>query len=331
MPPFPKPRFAYGYDPAKEIAALRHYVETEPGRAIPSKAASRMLLVIWNIANLGVQERRNQDYRLIAEIISWFDVAAIQECHDNLAGIRAIKASLPASYRLLFSDASGNDERLTFLYDADKVTLLEEIGEVAPPPSYYPHIKLTGVRRRFDGLDRNPYLATFRAGGFPFSLVNVHLYYGSEKAADIDRRSLETYAVALWADRRRCSKYAVTHDILPLGDFNLPKDEPSDPIYKALTRRGLHIRSTRRRSVRASLTTRTTTRLHSSSVTRRTTTAASPASSISTARSSVTSGTSDPPRPSEPTCATTSPIIGRHGLNSRSDRAIRRKRMIPAP
>ena len=41
---------------------------------------------------------------------------------------------------------SGNDERLTFLYDADKVTLVEEIGEVAPPPSYYPPLALPCCR-----------------------------------------------------------------------------------------------------------------------------------------------------------------------------------------
>jgi hypothetical protein len=32
----------------------------------------------------------------------------------------------------------------------------------------------------------------FRAGFFTFSLVNVHLYYGSEKPADIARRCLKT-------------------------------------------------------------------------------------------------------------------------------------------
>src|SRR5215216_6523213 len=184
MPPFPKPRFQYDYDATHEISALRQYVATEPGRTVPAKTADRLLLLTWNIANLGVQQRHDKDYRLLAEVISWFDVAAIQECHDNLAGIQAIKASLPSSFRLLFSDASGNDERLTFLYDADKVTLLEEVGEVAPPPSDYVDVKLPGIRRRFDGFDRNPYLATFRAGAFTFSLVNVHLYYGSEKAAD---------------------------------------------------------------------------------------------------------------------------------------------------
>jgi endonuclease/exonuclease/phosphatase family metal-dependent hydrolase len=241
MPPFPKPRFEYDYDATHEISALRQYVATEPGRAVPAKAADRLLLLTWNVANLGVQRRRDKDYRLLAEVISWFDVAAIQECHDNLAGIQAIKANLPDSFRLLYSDASGNNERLTYLFDADKVGLFEEVGEVALPPSDYGDVKLPGIRRRFDGFDRNPYLATFRAGAFTFSLVNVHLYYGSESTADVARRCLETFAVALWANRRRRSKYAFMQDILPLGDFNLPKVDPSDPVYRALTRRGLHL------------------------------------------------------------------------------------------
>ena len=44
-----------------------------------------------------MQKRRDQDDHLLAEIVSWFDVVAIQECHDNLAGIKGIKANLPSS------------------------------------------------------------------------------------------------------------------------------------------------------------------------------------------------------------------------------------------
>ena len=54
-----------------------------------------------------------------------------------------------------------------------------------------------------------------------------------------NRRSLETFAVARWADNRRKSKYAFIHDIVPLGDFNLPKVQQGDPIFDALTARGM--------------------------------------------------------------------------------------------
>ncbi len=78
-------------------------------------------------------------------------------------------------------------------------------------------------------------------GSEGFVLVNVHLYFGSESAISMNRRRLETYAVARWADIRRQSPYAYSRDIIALGDFNLPKAQPGDPIYEALTKRGLHL------------------------------------------------------------------------------------------
>ena len=241
MPPFPKPAFEYDYEVDAQIAALRAYEQTKPGRAIPPKQSDRVLIATWNIANLGVQERRDKDYQLLAQILGWFDLIALQEVNDNLTGLRAIHQHLGADYRLLFSDASGNDERMTFVYDATKLALLEEVGEVAPPPSDYRHITLSGIQQRFDGFDRNPYLATFRTGAFTVSLVNVHLYFGSDSAMARNRRSLEAYAVARWADNRRKSPHATTKDIIPLGDFNLPQIQPGDAIFDALTKRGLQL------------------------------------------------------------------------------------------
>ena len=241
MPPFPKPAFSYEYRLSSQIDALRRYRDTKPGRAIPAKAADRLLVATWNVANLGVQERREKDYLLIAEIVSWFDLVAMQEVNNDLSGLRAIHRHLPRSFRLLFSDAAGNEERMAFIYDSDKVTLLEEVGEVAIPPSDINDIRLPGITQAFEGFDRNPYLAGFSSDSFVYVLVNVHLYFGSESAISMNRRRLETYAVARWADLRRQSPYAYSRDIIALGDFNLPKAEPGDPIFEALTRRGLHI------------------------------------------------------------------------------------------
>lgn len=243
MPPFPKPSFTYNYRPSSQVDALRRYRDTKPGRGIPQKAADRLLLATWNIANLGVQDRSEGDDLLIAEILSWFDLVAIQEVNDNLAGLRGVQAKLADHYRLLFSDVAGNDERLTFVYDAHKVRQLEEVGELAIPPSELRHIHLPGVTQRFDGFDRNPYLGLFQAGSLSFQLASVHLYFGSTSRISMNRRALETFAVARWADRRRRSPYSATRDIIALGDFNLPKASPGDPIYDELTRRGLHLPS----------------------------------------------------------------------------------------
>lgn len=239
MPSFPKPSFSYNYNFDAQIQALHHYRDTQLGRQIPAKANNRLLVATWNIANLGLQKRRTKDYRLLAEIISWFDVVALQEVNDNLVGLRSIQEHLNDSYSVLFSDKAGNEERMAFVYDSNKVSQLEKVGEIAIAPKDVGYIKLAGVNRKFKGFDRNPYMASFMAGSFEFLLVNVHLYYGDDTQADRERRSLEAYATARWADLRREDKDAYVQDIIVLGDFNLPKVEPGDLIYTALRKRGL--------------------------------------------------------------------------------------------
>lgn len=241
MPPFPEPKFDYSYTTGAQIKALRQHRDTKPGRAIPARAPNRLVLATWNIANLGVQNRLESDYKLIAEMISWFDFVAVQEVNDNLRGVVAIRDQLPSNYELLFSDASGNQERQAFLYDRTKVSQLNEVGRLSIPPSQTKQIKLPGTTIVFPGFDRGPYLGSFQSGKFRFMLVNVHLYFGSDKPNDIERRTLETFAVAWWANRRRNDKNSYVTDTIPLGDFNLPKAVKGDPIYDALTRRGLEI------------------------------------------------------------------------------------------
>lgn len=239
MPSFPLPTFEFDYDPAEEIAALRNYRDTKPGRAIPSKQYNRLLVATWNIANLGLQKRREEDYRLIAEMLSWFDIVAVQEVNDNLVGLRSIQEYLPREYRVIFSDPAGNNERMTFIFDGSKITPLEKFGEIDVPPQDHRYITLPGIDTEFDGFDRNPFLCSFRSCSFTFILANAHFYFGDDTTEDRVRRSLEAYATSRWADLRRNSKYAYCDNIVVLGDFNLPKVEPGDPIYTALRRRGL--------------------------------------------------------------------------------------------
>ena len=243
MPPFDKPRFQFDWDVDDELKALRTY-SSQPGkedRAIPRKGAGHLLVATWNFANLGAQERREQDHRLIAEILGWFDFVAIQEVNDDLGGLRALQALLPKKYRVLFNDAGGNQERFAFLFDSTKFKPLEEIGELTVAAADLGDVRLADVTSRFAGFDRNPFITTFEArGGTRLTFANVHLYFGKEdRATGMDRRVLEAYAVARWADLRRDSKHAFAKDVVALGDFNLPKRQRGDRVYDALVRRGL--------------------------------------------------------------------------------------------
>ena len=69
----------------------------------------------------------------------------------------------------LFSDEAENNERMAFIYDSTKVTLREKVEEIAIPPSDSRYIKLPVITQKFDGFDRNPYLAACKAGSFEFS------------------------------------------------------------------------------------------------------------------------------------------------------------------
>lgn len=238
MPVFPKPKFAFEYDVQDEITRLRQH---RKARAIPKREKGKLLVGTWNIANLGAQQRRDQDLSIIAEIVSWFDIIAVQECRENFGDLFDVHNKLPGPYRVMMSDAAGNNERMAFLYDSKKLTVLEEIGEIAFPPSSYASIKLPGIQQKFSGFDRTPYLVAFSTGVTSFIFVNVHLYYGDDRPKSIGRRSLETFAVAKWANRRKKSSFSFTRELVALGDFNMPKSEPGDPIYQALTKLGLEL------------------------------------------------------------------------------------------
>ena len=238
MPTFPKPKARWPFTVATEVKALRAHKAT---RGVPDKQDDELLVCTWNVANLGAQQRENDDLELIAEILRWFDVIALQECRDNFADLVRIVQLMGKRYRYVMSDAAGNDERMVFIYDAEKVSLLEEVGEIALPPAQLGKVKLTShPATKFTAFDRNPYLASFQLGRrLAVQLVNVHLYYGTPK--QLPRRAIETAAVARWCDLRRKSPFSGAREIIALGDFNMPKAKADggNIVYDALTRKGL--------------------------------------------------------------------------------------------
>jgi endonuclease/exonuclease/phosphatase family metal-dependent hydrolase len=242
MPPFPKPELNYTVNVTKEIKRLADYKKKKPERNIPKKAANKLLLATWNIANLGGQKREQVHYKIIAEMLSWYDIIAIQELNDNLEGLRNLQKELPKNYQVIFSDASGNNERMCFLFNNKKVKQMEKVGEIAIAVEDLADIKLPEIKSEFKGFSRSPFLATFKVNNFVFALINAHSYFGDDtELKSIERRSLEAYCIARWADLRRNSKNCYTQNIIALGDFNLPKVEQGDLVNKALLAKGFEM------------------------------------------------------------------------------------------
>jgi endonuclease/exonuclease/phosphatase family metal-dependent hydrolase len=231
MVPHPQENPIFTYSLATERQAL---LSTKTHRGVPHKATNKLLAATWNLTNFGIQERSDNDFALMAEVISWFDLVAIQEIADDLTHLRKLMNNLPSTYEVIISDIGGNDERAGFLYDSAKVERLELAAEVAVSPSDQRYIRMRGVSGSFQGFDRNPYVVAFRAGALEFTAVSVHLFFGSNAYYDEDRRALEAYALARWADQRHKAPGAYSQNILVMGDLNLPIRDESSSVYKAL-------------------------------------------------------------------------------------------------
>ena len=231
MVPHDRENPPFTYSLATERQALR---STKVLRGVPQKAANKLLTATWNLTNFGVQIRTDDDLALMAEVIGWFDLVAFQEVADDLTHLRMLMNHLPADYAVILSDIGGNMERAGFLYDSSKVARLELAAEVAIPPSDHRNIRMRGVSGAFKGFDRNPYAVAFRAGALEFTAVSAHLFFGSHAYFDEDRRALEAYALARWADQRHKATGAYSQNILVMGDLNLPIRDDSSTVYKAL-------------------------------------------------------------------------------------------------
>jgi hypothetical protein len=108
------------------------------------------------VANLGAKEqlREPECFELIAEVVSYFDLVGVQEVRDDVeAGIRRVRAQLPDSWGLVFSETGGNDERFAFLWDTEAVRLGQMVGKVTFEPD---ELAKAGDDARFVAFSRTP-------------------------------------------------------------------------------------------------------------------------------------------------------------------------------
>jgi hypothetical protein len=122
MVPHAKESPIFTYDLETERQAL---LTNKSARNIPSKSASTLLAATWNMTNFGLQKRSDDDLALMAEIIGWFDLLAIQEIADDLTDLRKLMSFLANSYDIIISDIGGNAERAGFIYDSSELERLE--------------------------------------------------------------------------------------------------------------------------------------------------------------------------------------------------------------
>jgi endonuclease/exonuclease/phosphatase family metal-dependent hydrolase len=192
--------------------------------AIPKKTVDETLLVAsWNVREFGGTKyggRESEPLFYIAEILSRFDLIAVQEVRDNLDALDQLINILGSWWKYLVSDvtlgAQGNQERHAFIYDTRKLSFGGLSGELIPPLKK----QADGTLINDFGFARTPYLAGFRAGWFKFTICTQHLYYGESKADDPQRVKEAEWVTSLLKERMKSKDRWADHAIL-LGDFNV--------------------------------------------------------------------------------------------------------------
>jgi endonuclease/exonuclease/phosphatase family metal-dependent hydrolase len=228
---------------AAERAGLRAALDT----TVPAKSLDRNLVIgTWNVRAFGDladtwaagpadnPKRDRRALAMITEIVSHFDVVAVQEVKGNLRGLRHMMRALGPEWSFILTDVTrgqaGNDERLAFVFDTRRVRLSglacelvlseEDIG-----------VKGTDLVRQFA---RTPYAVSFVSAGQTFILVTLHVLWGKVPKDRIP----ELEGIARWARNWADEIASWGHNLIVLGDFNI--DRAGDDAFRAFTSTGLH-------------------------------------------------------------------------------------------
>ena len=219
-----------------EVSRLR----AAASKVVPGRTPDNLLIGSWNIRALGgltdswatpegvSPKRDRRAVALIAAVISSFDIVAVQEVRRDTTGLRAVLAELGSDWDFVCSDVTegddGNGERLTFLFDTQRVASSGLVGEVVLPP------RAGGAVRQFA---RTPYAASFTRNGVEVTLTTVHIIWDGAPT----RRIPEVTAFATWMRDWADRPSDWNSNLLVLGDFNL--EGPGTPLYRAFVSTGL--------------------------------------------------------------------------------------------
>jgi exonuclease III len=229
---------------AADIKALKKALNAQ----IPKRANGQVLIATWNIKAFGNLTREWQSTPadsprrdlhsalIIAEILSRFDVIAIQELKGNIRAFRDILKKLGPDWSWVTTDVTygqpGNDERLAFLFNTKRVKLSGLACElVVPEDLNSPYASTANAFQR--QFVRTPYAVSFAAEDKTFVLVTLHVIFGKKGA---DRRQ-ELTAIAKWLRNWAEQLDDFGQNLICLGDFNI--DRAGDPQFEAFTSTGL--------------------------------------------------------------------------------------------
>jgi hypothetical protein len=235
--------------PPMEVSADLARLRSALDEGVPAKALDRNLLIAtWNVRAFGdlteewesseedTPKRDLHSLLSIAEIVSRFDVVALQEARENLKALRHLVKVLGPNWGLSLTDvtegAPGNGERMAFLFDTRRVIPSGLACEIVVPEERLGAIGPGALNRQFA---RTPYAVSFRSGTQTFVLVTLHVLYGQNE----EERLPELKAIAEWLAGWARDVNGWDHNLIALGDFNI--DRRGDALHDAFVSTGLDI------------------------------------------------------------------------------------------
>lgn len=214
-------------DRNRTVAGIERLRQQFDEVGFPDKKTSESLILgTWNVRNFDDDRfnfgpRMPESFHYLAEIISRFDILAIQEVCEDLGPLERLRGLIGREYDYLVTDVThsglgGNKERLGFIYDGNKVRFEGVAGEIVLPDKLMISDQ-TDKRRQFA---RTPFTASFQSGWFKFNFSTVHIYYGSSSrnSPQYARRVDEIDKVARYLAKE--AESADANQIL-VGDFNI--------------------------------------------------------------------------------------------------------------
>jgi exonuclease III len=245
----PLPPFDGADAPAPVKAEMLAFRSMLDGIIPPKRdGVSNLLIATWNLKAFSSlteawtakpNQSPKRDWRAlwaITEVVSRFDVVALQEVKGDLKALRTMLKTLGGDWQFLMTDVTrgneGNEERLAFLFDARRIKLSGLACELVVPTERLQTIAPDALSRQFA---RTPYAVGFRSGDVTFVLVTLHVLYG-ERA---EERAPELKAIAQWMADWAKEATEWEQNLLVLGDFNI--DRFGSPLWEALIVTGLTV------------------------------------------------------------------------------------------
>jgi endonuclease/exonuclease/phosphatase family metal-dependent hydrolase len=193
------------------------------------KASKNLLIASWNLKEFGHSTQRlAESYFYIAEIISAFDLVALQEVKSTLHDLNLVLKLLGDNWGFFMNaiteGAAGNSERSVYIFNRNRVEMTGLAGDIV---LWEELTQNSSIKQ----LKRSPFLTAFQAG-IEFSLINLHLHPGNTSSDVLRRR--EEVTLLLQALQEMLSRHRMNENLVLMGDFNLhsgaKKDDPTIDI-----------------------------------------------------------------------------------------------------